>query len=537
MKITLLTLILVVVQVPTGISETFFRRESTPSELNGVFAMYISRNISNPIRLLGSKGAVYVSNEKNNKWERILKFNDPQAVSIRIELNELSSRALIVTSEGLYLSTSNLKKWKKIFGSDYEENMKIYDGTISKKIPEKILVASNNGLYVSESEGKSWQRFEIGLEQAVYEIHESQNGFWLTTENGIYELSEKDSKVTRQQMFNEKSIQEIESEGNAYGSIEYTTLQIPRRSWMSLDGNTSLFYLDSGSRPIEGQLFNSTIQISSPHSDSAVEPLTLDEDHIMRVRNNKLYLLNINSGEENYLPVTPGTGLIHDIDYHASADTLTLGAENGVYVYENYLASQVILSGVQPKTNNEYQMLGDLFKAEPSIREIQVVAMRYAEVHPEKIDRWRQQVSKSSWLPQVSIGFDHGVNQVVELDRGGTNDPDLFINGPDERDFNYDVQFTWSLAELIWNPDQTSIDNRSKLMVQLREELMSRVNTTYFARRQLILDDAVDIQSNPLKSAKRLLQIQELEAELDAMTGGYFSQKIHPNVTFSEQGS
>ena len=77
-----------------------------------------------------------------------------------------------------------------------------------------------------------------------------------------------------------------------------------------------------------------------------------------------------------------------------------------------------------------------------------------------------------------------------------------------------------------WNNDQTLIDVRSKLMVQLRDDLLDEVTHLYFERRRL----QIELLQNPPKDVnefiERKLRLQELTADIDAMTGGYLSQEI-----------
>jgi hypothetical protein len=91
---------------------------------------------------------------------------------------------------------------------------------------------------------------------------------------------------------------------------------------------------------------------------------------------------------------------------------------------------------------------------------------------------------------------------------------------------SWDVTMSWDMGELIWNNDQTSIDTRSKLMVELRGDIMNEVTRTYFERRRL----QIDLLASPIQDLKlsleKELRLQELTADIDALTGGYFSRKL-----------
>jgi len=145
---------------------------------------------------------------------------------------------------------------------------------------------------------------------------------------------------------------------------------------------------------------------------------------------------------------------------------------------------------------------------------------------PEKIEWMRNAAKNKAWLPELSFGMDGDVGRTVDLDRGGTNDPDFYIEGPGDKDWGWDFDVSWDLGEIIWNQDQTSIDVRSKLMVQLRNDVLDEVTKLYFERRRLQLEAlSTDFKGNEKKVLKDL-RLQELTANIDALTGGYLTARL-----------
>ncbi|NQT90936.1 MAG: hypothetical protein HQ558_06755 [Candidatus Omnitrophica bacterium] len=63
-------------------------------------------------------------------------------------------------------------------------------------------------------------------------------------------------------------------------------------------------------------------------------------------------------------------------------------------------------------------------------------------------------------------------------------------------------------------------------MVQLRNDILDEVDKLYFERRRL----QIELAANPPKTEKQMalkdLRLQELTADIDSLTGGYFSQNI-----------
>jgi len=114
----------------------------------------------------------------------------------------------------------------------------------------------------------------------------------------------------------------------------------------------------------------------------------------------------------------------------------------------------------------------------------------------------------------------------VDIDRGGTNDPDRFIAGPKDLSEDRYATLSWDVGDLIYNSDQTSIDTRSKLMVELRNDVLNEVTHLYFERRRLQIETLmVPMKDLPL-NLEREIRLQELTAGIDALTGGYLSSKL-----------
>jgi hypothetical protein len=161
--------------------------------------------------------------------------------------------------------------------------------------------------------------------------------------------------------------------------------------------------------------------------------------------------------------------------------------------------------------------------AEPTIQQVHRMAIAYAELGPEKIRRWRGLARWRSFIPSFTLGLDQDrdANIVSSTTAGVTK----FSVGPDRRTRSLDFGFSWDLGNFIWNPDQTSIDVRSRLTTQLRQDLLEEATRLYFERRRLL----AEFEGQPTEDAalreERRLRVDELTAYLDALTGGGFSRQ------------
>ena len=91
---------------------------------------------------------------------------------------------------------------------------------------------------------------------------------------------------------------------------------------------------------------------------------------------------------------------------------------------------------------------------------------------------------------------------------------------------DWGVNLKWKVGELIWNGDQTSIDSRSKLMVELRDDIINELTRLYFERRRLQMEMLFQPPQSDIERVEKELRLQELTALIDGLTGGYLSRCI-----------
>jgi hypothetical protein len=161
-------------------------------------------------------------------------------------------------------------------------------------------------------------------------------------------------------------------------------------------------------------------------------------------------------------------------------------------------------------------------ESDPSVAQVRQAAIRYAEVDPAKISGWRRRAALSGWMPRVTLNLDRDSNRTVAS--ATASGKTAFFVGPDDRSAGFGVDFSWALSELIWNPDQVSIDTRSRLMVQLRRDIVDEVTRLYFERKRLASEFAANPAGDERLLSERRLRLEELEAQIDGLTGGEFSK-------------
>ncbi|MBN1793671.1 MAG: hypothetical protein JW844_01765 [Candidatus Omnitrophica bacterium] len=161
---------------------------------------------------------------------------------------------------------------------------------------------------------------------------------------------------------------------------------------------------------------------------------------------------------------------------------------------------------------------------EPSIQEVHRMVIAYADLEPEKIRQWRRRSVGCAFLPELSLGYDYDSTMNIDLDRGGTSDPDVYIVGPKEKNAEWSVSLGWDLSKLLWNDDILTIELRAKTLADLREEILNRATHLYFERKRLQHRLRHGVIEEGVSDEDIRIQIEEVTGYLDSLTGGGFSR-------------
>lgn len=181
----------------------------------------------------------------------------------------------------------------------------------------------------------------------------------------------------------------------------------------------------------------------------------------------------------------------------------------------------------------DYLSLVQHFIAEPTVNDVHQMVISYAEVDNKKIRNWRRQAGRRAWLPRVSIGFDADRDRSVSDSIWGSysGGGQHYIGVDDKtsgQGAGWDIGMSWDLADLVWSTDQTTIDSRAKMMVELREDVLDQATRLYFERRRLQMDLAGEYNVYALvERLDKQMRVAELTALIDALTGGGFSERLN----------
>jgi len=447
-----------------------------------------------------SEKKLYKSEDNGKTWQIVFSIKgDDNAINF---IENSDKGIFVCTNRGVYTSADGLSNWKRIFkGVGAEENSVRHIAFLK----DEIYLGTKNGLFISKDNTSSWQKDpgEAGGLDIRWIAFLKEDKF-LAAETGVYKKTVNGWKrvfvIDSEEIDYDPS--EIDADGTTVVSIKPVNSIFIVEEIIYLASDSGIFisrdrgeswerFIDTGllSQKVKRLLFKNSLYAAT---DKGVFMFLADENIW------KAFYQGMPSNKVNTIA--------------AGFDNIIWAAtDKGLYV--------LLQDTNNIEMDTKAKDILHIFDNEPGIKDVQDAAIKYAEVHPDKIKRWREAVTKKALLPKISIGLDRYITDYWHWD-SGTN-PDTLQKGKDA--VAWDVTMSWDMSELIWSDSQTSIDTRSRLMVQLRDDILDEVTRTYFERRRLQIEmylaPPLDIKSRVEKE----LRIEELTADLDGLTGGYFS--------------
>jgi len=169
------------------------------------------------------------------------------------------------------------------------------------------------------------------------------------------------------------------------------------------------------------------------------------------------------------------------------------------------------------------------FAHEPPVLEVQDAASRYALVHPDTYKTWLSRAAWSNVLPERLTGeFQSTLDDdtTARTTASDSTSSDYTTRDLDEQ-LRVKVFAEWDLSRLIFDQDEYNAAKELSKIVTRREDLLTTINKLYFARRQLQAMAVLTPPKSAQKALKLELQLAGLTADLDALTGGWFSREVN----------
>lgn len=168
--------------------------------------------------------------------------------------------------------------------------------------------------------------------------------------------------------------------------------------------------------------------------------------------------------------------------------------------------------------------LAALADDEPPLAELRAAATAMVMAEPQRARSLLSRAGLAGWLPELRVRVDRRFGRDESLDYGRTALDSAALVGLDTRDdAQYEVRATWDLSRIVFNPDELGAHAEALRLADLRREVETMVIRLVFERRRLKAEAATSDSGDAAFRLRRELRVQEIEAELDALTGGAFA--------------
>jgi hypothetical protein len=164
---------------------------------------------------------------------------------------------------------------------------------------------------------------------------------------------------------------------------------------------------------------------------------------------------------------------------------------------------------------------------DPPIDELRAAATALVMAEPERARSMLHRAQWAAWLPEFRFRVDRRFGRSESLDYPSVpldTPPPVGLDTVDE--VRYEWRASWDLSRIIFNPDELNAHVQALRMADVRREIESLVIRLYFERRRLRIEALTADAAETAAGLRREIRVQELEAELDALTGGAFTRGV-----------
>ena len=171
-------------------------------------------------------------------------------------------------------------------------------------------------------------------------------------------------------------------------------------------------------------------------------------------------------------------------------------------------------------------------EGEPTVQAVHRAALEYAALHPEIFKSMRRRSRAQAALPQLTVrvtsDLDKEDRALTRFDETNSMIPqNISATETNGNDLQLYAEARWKLNESVFNYQETAVMRENRYSAKERQKLLQTVTQVYFERKRAL------IKMRPAKpgseaEALALLKIAQIEAELDALTGGWFTKKLPP---------
>jgi len=462
-----------------------------------------------------TENELFFSDDSGRSWKQVLSRAglDSRINTIKFGFDS-ENEVYLVTQDGLYKSSDSGDNWLKVFSGATDLEKDCLDLELSDKL---IFLGTKQGLFRSTDNAETWQKISGQFTDSIVSrivIDFISQEIYLACEDGIF--SSKDKGNSWERIFVIYSFENPDEDFQDY-DLEITQVNIPIKTMYFSSIKKELYIVTSKaifSTIDKGKTWQRITASGLPNLN--IKSFLEIDNRFICISESGVYELGKFSWSKVRFDNLGIPSKFNDLALAEADNYIWLATDNGIYKIP--IGKDIIIGkedfNIEPssfKMDNK-----GLFENEPSIIDVQKAAIEYAEANIDKIKDWRRQSRLKALMPTFSIGYDKNVY--------GSSSGAVAV-GP--RGWDFDLG--WDLSEIIWSNDQTSIDSRSRLTVQLRQDVLDQVNYFYFERKKLLYDLNYNPPKDPQDLFLKELELEKITANLDALTNNYFSKQVEEN--------
>lgn len=452
---------------------------------------------------IGTDKGLYEKEGQQKNWQLVCGESCGLGKVNQIVFDPATYDIYSATDKGLFCFARDKKECKAVFVRSDELERICLAALVLKN--GSIFVGTKGGLFISKNKGKNWQKIATPFEkEKIVSLFGDASLVYAATPSYIYKTL--DSGKTWVKIFNiyfykentlETESSQEEAEEIAQQPIKYIAGDINNLQKLYVATNKGIFVSQEA-----GKSWDRLPPEGLDCVDLKFLMLYQPGERLFAVTKSGLFEFKNNRWRLSVMA--------YDCRQLAQkGQSLVLITFRDIFEYD----VDEIEKGEESMTKNDPR---HSFKNEPTVEEVQEMAIEYAEVSDKKIKDWRRKAAAKALLPEFSVDFDRSVSTSV----GATYERSYV--GP----MDWGLSLKWDLADIVYTSDQTSIDSRSKLMVELRNDVLAEVTRLYFERRKLQMELESHNEKNPEGDMDKKLRMMELTALINRLTGGQFSKMI-----------
>lgn len=161
---------------------------------------------------------------------------------------------------------------------------------------------------------------------------------------------------------------------------------------------------------------------------------------------------------------------------------------------------------------------------EPSVDEVVTWASEAELFDPHRADEAMERARLSALLPQVRVGVRRGLGWDALARQSTTTDSSSLSSG---EDLSVVGTLVFRFDRLVFASEEPALLRERRSLEEARTTLVAQVVSLYFERRRLMVERTL----TGVPDLEAELRILEIEALLDALTGGRFGEALRNGET------